>query len=261
MGTPLLGKPVREKILSRIRERIEKGQRIHGYILVNPSSFEALSYARLISSLLRKLGQEADLKEVKDYAEAEKILNEAEKDPLASVFLARPLLFKEENALIEEIPSGLDADMLTAANIGKLAKGDLRYLSGTSRSVKELLEFYKIDATSKKALVIGRSISVGLPTALMLLKKNAYVTAVHSKTPLEDIRFEAGRSDIVVLASGKRGLVRKEDLSPSSIVIDCGFQQDGGGDLGFVPEENVYTPVPGGVGPVTVAALAENAFS
>jgi len=260
VGKELLGKPVRELIRSKIRERIEKGQKIRGYILVNPNSFEAESYAKLVASLLRTFGQEVFLKEVRNLSEGEKVLKEAKQDALSSVFLARPLLFKEESLLTEEIPPEKDADMLTGTNFGKLAKGDLRYLSGTSRAVKELLDFYQIDVGSKKALVVGRSVSVGLPIALLLLKKNAYVTTVHSKTDIRDIREEAKRSDVIVLASGKRGLIRKEDLSPSSLLIDCGYQEDGGGDLGFVPEENVYTPVPGGVGPVTVSALIENAF-
>jgi methylenetetrahydrofolate dehydrogenase (NADP+)/methenyltetrahydrofolate cyclohydrolase len=83
---------------------------------------------------------------------------------------------------------------------------------------------------------------------------------VHSKIPRETIGKLASESDIVILASGQRGLVLPEEIRSHQVIIDCGYQDDGKGDLGFVPDCAAYTPVPGGVGPVTIACLVENAL-
>jgi methylenetetrahydrofolate dehydrogenase (NADP+)/methenyltetrahydrofolate cyclohydrolase len=256
----LLGKPIKEEILLNLHQRIELGQKIRGYIIYNPASFEASSYHRLIAKLLVSLNLEVVEAEIQTAAEAEKAIKEANSDPVGSLFLCRPLLIKEEKELIEEISPVEDADMLTAVNLGKLAKGDLDYLSGTSCSVKKIIDYYKIPVEGKKVLVVGRSVSVGLPAALMLLKKNAELSIAHSKVPLEEIRKKAKEAEILVLASGQR-LLRPEDINQEGTVIDCGYLEDGKGDLGFEPDCKMFTPVPGGVGPVTIACLAENAFN
>lgn len=261
MVQELLGKPVRQLIRERIIKRIALGQRINGYIIVNPSSAEAKAYADLISKTLASLNQRVFYTEVTDYNEAEFAVKNANMDPIGTVFLARPLGFKGEDKLIEEVNSEKDADMLTSVNIGKLAKGNLHYLSGTSKAVNELLAYYQIDVTGKKALVIGRSVSVGLPISLLLLKRNAEVSIVHSRVQAYDIHHAAQESDIIVLASGKRGLFDKEDVKKNQIILDCGYHEDGHGDIDFVPEEaSFYTPVPRGIGPITIIGLIENAF-
>lgn len=258
--TELLGKPIREEVLALIKARMEKGQKIRGYVLVNPASFEASAYARLIEKTLDKLN--LPYKEIKaeTYEEAADAIKEANGDPLGSVFLCRPLKVEKEKELIESVSPDKDSDMLTSSNLGKLAKGDLHYLSGTSSSVNHLLDYYHIDVTGKKALIVGRSVSVGLPCALMLMKKNALIQVVHTKASEEDIHLLASQADILVLAAGKRGIITEKDLSPNQIIIDCGYQEDGHGDLGFTPDCVAFTPVPGGVGPITIALLAYNAF-
>jgi methylenetetrahydrofolate dehydrogenase (NADP+)/methenyltetrahydrofolate cyclohydrolase len=151
--------------------------------------------------------------------------------------------------------------MLTSVNFGKMAKGNLDYLSGTSSSVKRLIDFYQIPVRGKKTLVVGRSVSVGLPIALMMMKYDALISVVHSKIAPEVISEYAKKSDIIILAAGKRGLVNQKDISLGQVVIDCGYQEDGKGDLGFVPDCAYFTPVPGGVGPVTISALVLNALN
>ncbi|MCI2068751.1 MAG: bifunctional 5,10-methylenetetrahydrofolate dehydrogenase/5,10-methenyltetrahydrofolate cyclohydrolase [Bacilli bacterium] len=260
MSDLLLGKPIRQQILSSLSERIAKGEKITGYVIYNEASFEAGAYAKLIGKLLTNLNQQVKEIIVKDALEAKKAIDEANRDPLGSVFLCRPLLFKEEKELIELIHPEKDADMLTSLNLGKLTKGNLDYLSGTSSSVRKILEYYHLDPKGQKALIVGRSVSVGMPCALMMIKKDALVSVVHTKVEPEVISQLAKESTYIILASGHRGLVKKEDIRPQQIIIDCGYQEDGGGDLGFIPDCLAYTPVPGGVGPVTIAALAENAF-
>lgn len=256
----LLGKPIKEKIVDDIRSRISKGQMINAYIISNPNSFEASSYKKLVSDLLTKLGIKVTDSQISSQEEAEEAISEANKDKLASVFICRPLMVEDENRIIELVPASADADMLTSVNSGRLYKGDMNYLTGTSSSVEAIIDYYNIPVQGRKVFIIGRSISVGLPIGLMMLKKNGMVTYAHSKISLDDLRQEARKTDILVLASGKRGLIRKEDINPRGIVIDCGYQEDGKGDLGFDPECQMFTPVPGGVGPITISLLILNAF-
>lgn len=256
----LLGKPIKEKVVEDIKNRISKGQMINAYIVSNPSSFEATSYKKLVSNLLIKLGIKVNDSLVSSQKEAEEAVLKASEDKLASIFICRPLLIEDENKVIELVPPSADADMLTSSNSGKLYKGNMNYLTGTSSSVKAIIDYYNIPVQGKKVFVIGRSISVGLPIGLMMLKKNGMVTYAHSKILLDDLRKESKESDILVLAAGKRGLVREEDINPNGVVIDCGYQEDGKGDLGFEPECMMFTPVPGGVGPITISLLIQNAF-
>jgi len=124
------------------------------------------------------------------------------------------------------------------------------------------LENYHIDVEGKRALVLGRSTEVGYPCFQLLNKMNAAVTLAHSKVDSATLSSYVKQADIIILATGKPDLIKKEDLNKDVIIIDCGFNPDGG-DLGFVPNEGevkAYTPVPGGVGSLTSYCLLLNAI-
>ena len=136
------------------------------------------------------------------------------------------------------------------------------FKSATPYGIIKLLEEYNIDCTGKKAVVIGRSNIVGKPMALMLLEKNATVTICHSKTL--DLKTITREADILVVAIGKAKYITKDMIKPNSIIIDVGMNRDENGLCGDVDFENVknlvsyITPVPGGVGPLTIAMLLSN---
>lgn len=153
-----------------------------------------------------------------------------------------------------------DVDMLSTLAAGRLMRGDIRFLPATAGSVKNIIENLNINLTGKKALVIGRSPSVGSPIFWYLQKSNATVTLAHSKTKIEDLKKAAKDSDLVILAAGVQ-LLKPEDIKENAIIIDCGYNQDGQGDLSFIPENASYTPVPGGVGPVTTITLITNSLN
>jgi len=257
----LLGKPIRLKILEDIEIRIQNGEKIEPYIFYNSKSFEADEYKKLVNRTLLKLGLNPKVFNVTSLAEAEEVIKQANADPLGSIFLCRPLKIKGEEKLFDLVDPYKDADMLTTHNFGRLAKGNLDCLSGTARSVSKILDYYNIDVANKRVLIVGRSISVGMPIALMMIKKNGFVSVSHSKIDIKQTRLMAENSDIVVMATGERNILTPEQIKPNQIIIDCGYQEDGKGDLGFVPECQDYTPVPGGVGPATIACLIENAFN
>lgn len=256
----LYGKPVREKILALIEDKIKSGISFNAYLIYNPSCIEASIYKNQIEKLLTKLNIPNFDCSISDYNQAKKAIQKANSDPLGMIFVSRPLSIENENELIEDINPNKDPDMLTSSNLGKLTKGNLNYLSGTSQAVRQIIDFYNISLQGKKVLVLGRSISVGLPIFLMTLKKNALASIVHSKISLEDISKQVRESEVIILATGKRGLVKKEDVNLNQIIIDCGYHEDSSGDLGFLPEAKMFTPVPKGVGPVTIASLILNAF-
>jgi len=162
-----------------------------------------------------------------------------------------------------------DVDGLHPSNLGKLVRGETGLKSCTPAGVMRLLEAYNLSVTSKQALVIGRSILVGKPLALMLLAANATVTMAHGKTPPDDLTALSQQADIVCTAVGKPNLITADMVKPGAIVVDIGMnriQDDQGknrliGDVdaaGVAELASYLTPVPGGVGPMTVTMLLQN---
>ncbi len=163
-----------------------------------------------------------------------------------------------------------DADGLHPVNLGRLVRGEDGIRSCTPYGVMKILEDAQIDPAGKQAVVIGRSILVGKPIALMLLEANATVVMAHSRTP--DLAPMARTADILVVAVGRPQLVTGEMVKPGATVIDVGInrveQEDGQsalvGDVDFESVQAVagsLTPVPGGVGPMTVTMLLHNTLT
>jgi len=156
-----------------------------------------------------------------------------------------------------------DVDGFNPINIGKLLTGQDCFISCTPFGIMKMFEEYNINLTGKNAVVIGRSNIVGKPMAQCLLNKNATVTICHSKT--KNIGKITKTADIIVSAVGKINMVTKEMVKPGAVVIDVGMNRNEEGKLvGDVDFENVskvssyITPVPGGVGPMTIAMLLNN---
>lgn len=167
------------------------------------------------------------------------------------------------NKAFEKISPNKDVDGFNPVNIGKLLIGEDTFISCTPYGIIKMLEEYNIPLEGKNAVVIGRSNIVGKPLAQCLLNKNATVTICHSKTK-ELIQYTKN-ADILISAVGKQNLVTKEMVKHGATVIDVGMNRNSEGKLcGDVDFENVkevsqyITPVPGGVGPMTIAMLMNN---
>lgn len=170
-------------------------------------------------------------------------------------------------SLLHHIDPDKDADGLHAVNLGRLVRGEPGLRSCTPAGVMRLMEEYQIPLRGKKAVVVGRSILVGKPLALMLLAADATVTIAHSRSQnLGEITRDA---DILVAAAGRRDLITSDMVKPGAIVIDVGINRvadEAGnsrlvGDVNFDAVKTVagyITPVPGGIGPMTVALLLAN---
>lgn len=165
-------------------------------------------------------------------------------------------------AIVAAIDPAKDVDGFHPVNLGRLLRGQPCSVACTAKGVMAMLRRYGIDPAGKHAVVVGRSTVVGKPTALLLLEADATVTVCHRYT--EDLGYFTRQADILVVAVGKPGLITADMVKPGAAVIDVGITRVDGnvvGDVDFAAVREVagwLTPVPGGVGPMTVAMLMEN---
>ena len=178
------------------------------------------------------------------------------------VQLPLPRHFNEET-ILEAIAVGKDVDGFHAENVGALAQGNPRFIPCTPYGVMKMFEKGNVELAGKEAVVIGRSNIVGKPMALLLINAGATVTVCNSKT--KDLKFHTARADILVAAVGKPHFVTADMVKPGAVVIDVGINRlpDGKlcGDVDFAGCLDVagqITPVPGGVGPMTITMLLAN---
>ena len=169
----------------------------------------------------------------------------------------------DEQAIINAIDPKKDVDAFHPFNVGHIMIGDYTFLPCTPAGIMEMLKFYNIDVKGKKCVVIGRSNIVGKPLAMLLLKENGTVEICHSRT--ENLKEETLSADILVAAVGKAYFVTADMVKDGAVVIDVGMNRNEEGKLcGDVCFDEVekkasyITPVPGGVGPMTITMLLEN---
>ena len=169
----------------------------------------------------------------------------------------------DEKAVIEAIDPQKDVDAFHASNVGKIMIGDYHFLPCTPAGVMELLKSQQIDVCGKSCVVIGRSNIVGKPMAMLLLHQNGTVTICHSRT--QNLKEVCRGADILVAAVGIAKFVKADMVKKRAVVIDVGMDRDENGklcgDVDFAQVEPVasyITPVPGGVGPMTIAMLMKN---
>jgi methylenetetrahydrofolate dehydrogenase (NADP+) / methenyltetrahydrofolate cyclohydrolase len=168
----------------------------------------------------------------------------------------------DEKLVVDSILPHKDADGFTPLNLGNLVNDDNRLLPATARACMELIKSTGVKIEGKNAVVVGRSTIVGKPTALLLLQENATVTLCHSRT--KNLTEHTKDADILVVACGKAKMIKKDMVKKGAIVIDVGINRTSSGLVGDVDFEGVkevagyITPVPGGVGPMTIAMLLDN---
>jgi len=172
----------------------------------------------------------------------------------------------DEGAVIKRIDPEKDVDAFANENVGKIMIGDPDFLPCTPAGVMVLLERSGIDISGKECVVVGRSNIVGKPMAMLLLAKNGTVTLCHSRT--KDLAFHTRRADILVAAIGKPKFIGADMVKEGAVVIDVGINrlEDGSlaGDVDFAavePKASYITPVPGGVGPMTITMLMQNTLN
>ncbi|MGN1071947.1 MAG: bifunctional 5,10-methylenetetrahydrofolate dehydrogenase/5,10-methenyltetrahydrofolate cyclohydrolase [Bradymonadia bacterium] len=271
MATLLDGKAVSASIQEEIRQTVarhflpDNAPRLC-VILVgeNPAS---ASYVKTKCRMAEKLGFRHEVYHFDEdvtQAEVEARIDACNADPMCdAVFVQLPLpRHLDAVALPNRVRADKDADGLTRAAMGALLLGESNaFQPCTPRGILRLLDAYQIELSGLDAVVIGRSNIVGKPVSLMLQRRNATVTMCHTRT--RDLGSHVCRADVVVVAAGVPGLVKGEWIKPGAVVVDCGFTKIDGqiyGDVEFdaaSARASYITPVPGGVGPMTVITLME----
>ena len=271
MSNIIDGKLVASSVKQAVKQEVEKLHKKHikpclAVILVgeNPASLiyvnnkqktcNELSIESKSIIIPEDFGQENLLDVIRD-------LNE---DPTVNGILCQlPLpAGYDEQAVIEAINPIKDVDAFHPINVGRIVTGNYAFLPCTPAGIMEMLQYYNIDISGKECVVVGRSNIVGKPMSMLLLHKNGTVTIAHSKT--KDLSEVCRRADILVAAVGKPKFITADMVKDGAVVIDVGINRIDGKLCGDVDFENVsrktswITPVPGGVGPMTIAMLMKN---
>ena len=266
------GKAISQAIKDEVKEQVgalkEKGIEVTLAVIqvgTNPASTiyvnnkkKACAYTG-IRSLSYELPEETSQEELLDLVRE---LNE--RKDVNGILVQLPLPpHMDEDAVIRTISPEKDVDGFHPQNVGALCIGQKGFVSCTPAGIIQLLERSGIEIAGKECVVIGRSNIVGKPMALLLLRENGTVTVAHSRTA--DLKAVAKRADILIVAVGKAKMITSEYVKPGAAVIDVGMDRDENNKLcGDVDYEDVVkvagaiTPVPGGVGPMTIAMLMYN---
>ena len=259
---------VRARLAKEANELKEKTGRVPGLatVLVGDDPASAV-YVRNKNKICRELGFNSfEQKLAADISEAKllQLIKELNSNnDIHGILVQLPLPNQiDSEKILQAIDPNKDVDGFHPVNVGKLVVGNALLTPCTPTGIIKLLDHYEIDISGKHAVVLGRSNIVGKPVSMLLLQRNATITICHSRTKnLEEITRSA---DILVAAIGRANFVTENMVSKGTIVIDVGINRVDGkltGDINFEPvskKASYITPVPGGVGPMTIALLMEN---
>ncbi|MBQ9462421.1 MAG: bifunctional methylenetetrahydrofolate dehydrogenase/methenyltetrahydrofolate cyclohydrolase FolD [Bacteroidales bacterium] len=263
---------IKEKLKERVESVREEGERVPCLAVIivgdNPAS---RSYVRGKLKAVEFTGMESRLLELPEDVSEEKLLQLIgcfnENSDVDGILVQLPLpRHINEDRVIDAILPRKDVDGFHPQNVANLWLGRKCFVPCTPQGIIKLIESTGENIEGKRAVVVGRSNIVGKPVAKLLLDRNATVTVAHSRTP--DLKAVTREADILVAAVGRPGVITGDMIKPGAIVIDVGINRtDDGhltGDVDFASASEVagwITPVPGGVGPMTIAMLMENTYS
>ena len=272
MAVILDGKAVSAKVKEEVRAEVaalnEKGVSVGLAVIIvgnNPASRTYVNNKKKACEAAGIVSEEYALPEETTQEELLALVEELNrKDSINGILCQLPLpKHLDEEAVIAAISEKKDVDAFHAVNVGHIMIGDYAFLPCTPAGIMEMLRYYDIDIAGKNCVVIGRSNIVGKPMAMLLLQQNGTVTICHSKT--QDLAAHTRNADILVAAVGIPHFVTADMVKDGAVVIDVGMDRDENGklcgDVDFAavePKASYITPVPGGVGPMTIATLLKN---
>jgi methylenetetrahydrofolate dehydrogenase (NADP+)/methenyltetrahydrofolate cyclohydrolase len=264
------GKACSENLLQALKEEIGKsGLRPRLATLIAGSDPGSQMYIRMKHRACEKVGIGSVAIDLPADVTTDRVLQDVRHlndDPdIDGILVQLPLPASIQSGLvIRSIRADKDVDGFHPCNLGLLFAGSPRFIPCTPKGIMTLLEKYHIGVSGQHAVVVGRSIDVGRPMAALFSNADATVTLCHSRT--RNLSDETRRADILVSAVGKPDTIRAGMVKEGAVVIDVGINQVGGklvGDVDFASVRDIasaITPVPGGVGPMTIATLMENTF-
>ena len=272
MAVILDGKAVSAKVKEEVKAEVEalkkQGVSVGLAVIIvdnNPASRTYVNNKKKACEAAGIVSEEYALPEETTQEELLALIRELnQKDSINGILCQLPLpKHLDEEAVIAAISDKKDVDAFSAVNVGHIMIGDYSFLPCTPAGIMEILRHYNIDVAGKECVVIGRSNIVGKPMAMLLLHQNGTVTICHSKT--KNLKDVTSRADILVAAVGIPHFVTADMVKEGAVVIDVGMDRDENGklcgDVDFAavePKASYITPVPGGVGPMTIATLLKN---
>jgi methylenetetrahydrofolate dehydrogenase (NADP+)/methenyltetrahydrofolate cyclohydrolase len=263
------GKALAARIEDDLRGRVQRIKDQSGRtpilatILVGDDGASA-TYVRMKGNACRRVGMDSLKIELPQDTTTAQLLAQIEalntNPDVHGILLQHPVPAQiDERACFDAIALAKDVDGVTCLGFGRMSMGEPAYGSATPQGIMTLLQEYGIDPAGQHAVVVGRSAILGKPMAMMLLAANATVTVCHSRT--RNLPELVRQADIVVGAVGKAELIRQDWIKPGAVVVDAGFHPREGGGVGDIELAGIaglaraYTPVPGGVGPMTITTL------
>ncbi|MET1538639.1 bifunctional methylenetetrahydrofolate dehydrogenase/methenyltetrahydrofolate cyclohydrolase FolD [Staphylococcus aureus] len=263
-----IAKDYRQGLQNQVEALKEKGFTPKLSVILVGNDGASQSYVRSKKKAAEKIGMISEIVHLEETATEEEVLNELNRlnndDSVSGILVQVPLPKQvSEQKILEAINPDKDVDGFHPINIGKLYIDEQTFVPCTPLGIMEILKHADIDLEGKNAVVIGRSHIVGQPVSKLLLQKNASVTILHSRS--KDMASYLKDADVIVSAVGKPGLVTKDVVKEGAVIIDVGNTPDENGKLkGDVDYDAVkeiagaITPVPGGVGPLTITMVLNN---
>jgi len=260
------GKSVAKETEEALKERVEKIKQEKGYvptlatILVGNDPASA-TYVKMKGNACERVGMKSLKVELPETTSTEELLDKIRdlnsNTEVSGILLQHPVPSQiDERKCFDAIDISKDVDGVTCLGFGNMSMGEKAFGSCTPQGIMRLLEYYELELEGKHAVVVGRSPILGKPMAMMLLNKNATVTICHSRT--KDLKEHIKNADIVVGAVGIPRFIEADWIKDEAIIIDAGYHPEQCGDIdldGCANRSLAYTPVPGGVGPMTINTL------
>ncbi|MBX5319684.1 bifunctional methylenetetrahydrofolate dehydrogenase/methenyltetrahydrofolate cyclohydrolase FolD [Staphylococcus caprae] len=263
-----IAKEYRQSLQQQVEELNKQGYTPKLSVILVGNDGASQSYVKAKKKAAEKIGMISEIVHLDETTSEEDVLKELERlnndDSVSGILVQVPLPKQvSEQKVLESINPDKDVDGFHPSNIGKLYIDEQTFVPCTPLGIMEILKHADIDLEGKHAVVIGRSHIVGQPVSKLLLQANATVTVLHSRT--KDMSKHLKDADVIVSAVGKPGLVSKDLVKEGAVIIDVGNTPDENGKLkGDVDYEEVkeiagaITPVPGGVGPLTITMVLNN---
>ena len=264
----LNGKVVADKIKENLKERVDSLYRKTGVkpclaIITMDNDYASKMYVKMKVNACKKLNIDTIIENLSEESTTEDVLKLVDKfnndEKIDGILIEHPLSKQiDERLCFNRITLNKDVDGVNAANFGLMAMKENAFVSATPAAIMSIIDYYNIDIAGKNVVVVGRSPILGKPVAMLLLNKNATVTICHSKT--YNLNEYLKIADIVVAAVGKPKFIKGDNLKEGVIILDAGYNKGNVGDVDIescMNKVSAYTPVPGGIGPVTIAKLLE----
>ncbi|MEG0260967.1 MAG: bifunctional methylenetetrahydrofolate dehydrogenase/methenyltetrahydrofolate cyclohydrolase FolD [Lysinibacillus sp.] len=263
-----IGQEIRNSVATRVASLREKGLTPGLAVVLVGDNQASATYVRNKQKSCEEIGMFSELVKLPEETTQASLLEQIEvlnkREDIHGILVQLPLpKHIDEDTVIATIAVEKDVDGFSPISVGKMMLGQETFLPCTPFGVMKLLEYSGIEIAGKHAVIVGRSHIVGKPMGQLLLQKDATVTYTHSKTP--DLPSFTKQADIIIAAVGRANFITKEHVKQGAVVIDVGINRDENnklcGDVNFADVDGIashITPVPGGVGPMTITMLLFN---